>query len=260
MFRHPQKKLIYLFILLIPAFLFLTQPQFLLPLRTQVIQLTVGPLRLVEGIFFEFKKIIFYHRTFDEYKRLSQEVDTLQSRLVGMEEVVRENNRLDKLLQFKRQVMYSSVVANVIGRDPSRWHSSMMIDRGSKSGIQEGMAVVSSLGVVGKIVDVEENMSKVVVLTDPQFSVAVVVERSRESGILSGTLDGQCRLRYLEETSDIQMGDKVVTSKLSLSFPEGLIVGDIVEVQDNLGHQSKEAVVKPAVSISQIEEVLVILK
>ncbi len=260
MFRNPKKKLVYSVILLIPVFLFLTQPRFLSPFKTNVVQLTVGPLRFFEGTLFEFKKIIFYHQTFNEYKRFKKEAETLKTRLVGMEEVLRENNRLEKLLQFKRQLIYSSVLANVIGRDPSRWHSSMIIDRGLKDGIKEGMAVVSPLGVIGKIMDVDDNMSKVVVLTDPQFSVAVLVQRSRESGILSGTLDGRCRLRYLEETSDIQAGDNIITSKLSLSFPEGLIVGDIVQVQENLGHRSKEAVVQPAVSISQIEEVLVILK
>ena len=259
MFRHPQKKLVYLFILLVPVFLFLTQPSFLLPFKTNVVKLIAGPLRCVEAVLFEFKKMAFYHQTFDEYKRLNKKVDILEGRLVGMDEVTRENNRLSKLLQFKRQLMYSSVAANVIGRDPSRWHSSMMIDRGSQSGIKEGMAVVSPLGVVGKIAEVGKTKSKVILLTDPQFSVAALVQEPRESGLVSGTLQGFCRMRYLRAGAPVKVGDQVITSKLSLSFPEGLLIGEIISVTESDKAPSVEYLVRPSVAFSQIEEVLVIL-
>lgn len=260
MFRNPYKKFVYLFILLVPLFVLLTQPKILTPFKASVIKIIAGPFHFFQATLLESKKIIFYHRSFNEYQRLKKDNDTLRARLVGMEELLRENTRLQKSLQFKREFIHSSVAANVIGRDPSRWHSSIIIDKGTSSAITEGMAVVNALGVIGKIMEVMGETSKVVVLTDPQFSVAALVQRSRESGILSGTLDGRCRLGYLAETADIQVGDLVLTSKLSSSFPEGIIIGEIIEIHENIGHQSKEAVVEPAVVISQVEDVIVILK
>ena len=217
-------------------------------------------MRVLSFPLLEFKKILYYHRTFDEYRKLSREVESLRARLVGLEEVIRENTRLEKLLQFKRTLVYQSVSAGVIGRDPTRWNSSMIIDRGSDHGIIVGQAVVNALGVVGKIAEVSESTSKVILLTDPQFSVAGLVQRPRESGLVSGTLQGLCRIKFISEDADIQPGDIVITSKLSSSFPESLLIGEIIEIVENPRGSSKECIVQPAVSVSQIEEVLVIIK
>ena len=98
-----------------------------------------------------------------------------------------------------------------------------------------------------------------ILLTDPQFSVAALVQRPREGGLVSGTLQGGiCRLQYINEGADIQVGDKVITSKLSSSFPEGLLIGEIIRIDKDPRKPSVEGVVQPSVSFSQIEEVLII--
>ncbi len=208
----------------------------------------------------EFKKILYYHRTFEEYKRLKNDVNFLKARMVGLEEVVRENTQLEKLLEFKRKLIYSSVAANVVGRDPSFWNSSMIIDKGAKDGIKEGLSVVNSLGVVGKVVEVAEDSSKVILLTDPQFSVAALLQRTRETGLISGTLQGICRLRFVDENANIVVGDKVITSSLSSNFPEHLIIGEVVEIIEEPNSSSVQFLVQPSVSLSQIEKVLVVIK
>jgi len=190
---------------------------------------------------------------------LKEEVDVLKARLVGIEEVVQENTRLENLLKFKRQLVYSSVVANVIGRDPSYWNSTMIIDKGSADGIRQGLPVVNALGVVGKIAEVGQSSSKVILLTDPQFSVAALVQEPRESGLVSGTLQGVCRMKYIRDDAKIRVGNKVITSKLSSSFPEGLLIGEIISIDDRLNKPTAETLVQPFVAFSQIEEVLVIL-
>ncbi len=208
----------------------------------------------------EFKKILYYHRIFDEYKRLNREVSVLKTRLMGMEEVIRENRRLEQLLNFKRSLLYSSVVATVIGRDPSYWDSTMMIDKGKSDGIRAGMPVVNASGVVGKIAEVGDASSKIILLTDPQFSVAALIQRPRESVLVAGSLEGICRLKFIAEGADIHVGDQVITSKLSSSFPESLLIGEVTAITKNPNSSLTEGIVKPAVSLSQIEEVLVILK
>jgi len=218
-----------------------------------------GPIKIISFPFQEIKKILYYHRTFDEYKRLTQEVNVMKARLIGQEEVLEENARLEKLLDFKRKLIYSSVAANVIGRDHSLWNFSMIIDKGKAAGLKQGFPVVNALGVVGKVTDVGQNTSHVMLLTDPQFSVGALVQRPRESGLVSGALNGLCRLKFLDTNANIHLGDKIITSKLSSSFPEGLFIGEIIQIVDNPRNQSIEAIVQPSVNLSQIEEVLVII-
>ncbi|MCA9408504.1 MAG: rod shape-determining protein MreC [Candidatus Omnitrophica bacterium] len=261
MFQASRKNLIYFLIFLTAFFVFFTRSESLRSTKFAIINLTSFPIRLLSNSILEVKKLLFYHRTFDEYKRLREENGVLKSRLIGLEEVMKENTRLEQLLEFKRSLLYSSIAANVIGREPSQWNSSVIIDKGTNEGVKKGAAVVNAQGVVGKITEVSSSYSKVILLTDPQFSVAALIQRPRETGILTGTLrQNVCRLRFLEGGSNMMPGDMVITSKLSSTFPEGLILGEIEEVIYSEGKLSVEAMVKPAVSLSQIEEVLVIIK
>jgi len=227
-------------------------------LKYKFIDTTSPFIGFFSGIFWEAKKVLYYHRTFEEYTNLKQEVSILKSRFMDQEEVFLENSRLKRLLGLKRKLVYSSVVANVIGREPSSWNSSMIIDRGREDGLKQGMPVVNAFGVIGKIAEISESSSKVILLTDAQFSVAGLVKRTRDNGLVSGTLKGKCQLTYINPDSDIQIGDQVITSKLSSSFPENLFIGDIKEIdkQDTF----YKYFIEPAASFSRIEEVLVLIK
>jgi rod shape-determining protein MreC len=256
--RHKVKTLVYLGILAGVFLLVFSRSRVFVPLKFSVIESTSLPIRILTFPFFELKKILYYHYTYDRYLQLQKENNGLKARLSGLDEVIRENNRFEKLLNFKRQLIFSSVTANVIGRDPSDWNATMIIDRGTRDGIDLGMPVVSAQGVVGKIAEVSEGKAKIMLLTDPSFSVTALVQRSRETGLVSGTLQGFCRMRYLASGADIQVGDQVITSKLSSSFPEGLLVGEVAEVTVRDNGLTVDCIVKPAVLSSQIEEVLVI--
>ncbi len=260
MTRKARKLLIYSFIPLIPlVIIFLNQTVFR-SLKIQMVESTSLPLRILLFPVNEMKKLITYHSTYNEYVTLREEVENLKSRLIGQEEMIRENQRYKQLLDFKHSLVYSTVAANVIGRDPDNWSSSMIIDRGRVHGLETGMPVVSPLGVVGKIAEVGSSVSKVILLVDPNFSVAAVVQRTREAGVVSGTLEPVCRMRYLDGTSNIRPGDKVISSKMSLSFPEGLLIGHVYEVYESQSSPTLECLVEPVVNLSQVEEVLVILK
>ncbi len=208
----------------------------------------------------EMKKILYYHRTYNEYKRLSRDLNSLKARMVGFDEVIKENTRLEGLLEFKRKLVYSSVAANIIGRDPSYWNSTIIIDKGKQDGLKVNQPVVNAQGVVGKIAEVGVDSSKVMLLTDPQFSVAGLIQNPREFGLVSGSLQGICRISYLDKKARVHLGDLVITSKLSSSFPEGILIGEVIQINDHLRNPSLEGVLKPSVNFSQIEEVLVILK
>lgn len=169
-----------------------------------------------------------------------------------------EAQRFQAISEYRHHQTFSTVVANVIGRDPSSWNASLILDKGSAHFVKPGMPVLSPLGVVGKVIEVGKTTSKAILLSDPNFSVAAVVSRTRENGLLAGTLQGICRLQYLTDNADVKVGDKVVTSKLSSSFPEGLFIGTIVDVQAAENSHTVECLVSPAVDLSILEEVVIL--
>ena len=258
MARRYFKKFIYGSVLVIPFVLLIFQPSFLKNPRMQLMETISGPIQIVRVPLNEFKKLINYHRTHAEYISTKHDLESLKSRLMGMEEVLRENQRLNQLLNFKNSLVYSSIAALVIGRDPTQWNDSIIINKGAGQGIAVGMPVLDPAGVVGKIAEVGRNKSRVILVTDPNFSVAAIVQRTRESGLLTGTLQGLCRLRYLTKDSQIKVSDKIITSKLSSSFPEGIEIGEVVSVTTEADGSIGECLIEPSVGLSQLEDVLVI--
>ncbi len=259
MFRKWKKTLAYLLIAVVPfVFLFFNQNAFV-HFKAEIVASSSWPVQAMLFPFRELKKIVFYHQTYAEYEKLKKEINPLKQRLFDQEQMIKENARLGDLLDFKKRSSFASVAAKVIMRDPTNWAAVIIIDKGARQGIKQGMPVITPLGVVGKIAEAGERLSKVTLLTDPRFSVAAVIERTREQGLASGTLRGSCRMQYLPVTADVEVGDNVLTSSISSFFPESLRVGRIVSIQESFTSPTFECVIKPAVPLSRIEEVLVVL-
>jgi rod shape-determining protein MreC len=220
----------------------------------------VRPVGLLQVPAFELRKLFFYRETYDEYVRYKRQAEVLKARLIAIGENAQVQERYEKIQDFRNGQNYVSVVANVIGRDPSNWNAALIIDRGRNEGIEVGQPVVSPLGVVGRIFEVGQNSAKVILLSDPTFAVAAVVQRSRENGLLTGSLQGVLRLQYLTDNADVKVGDTLVTSRLSTAFPEGILIGQITDVQASVNTHTVECLVDPAVDLSELEEVIVIKK
>ncbi|MFH1360890.1 MAG: rod shape-determining protein MreC [Candidatus Omnitrophota bacterium] len=260
MSKKIQKPLIYVLIIFLPfCFLFISSAVFG-PVKMTVVGKSSWPLRILLFPFEELRKILFYRQAYTQYQKLKEEAETLRSRLVGQEEILRENNRFRELFDFQQSLVFSSVAANVIGRDPTNWSASVIIDRGKSNGLEVGMPVVTALGVLGKIAEVGDKTSRVLLLSDPNFQVAAIMQRNRESGLVSGTLEGVSLMRYISPEADIRVGDKIITSKLSSSFPEGLLIGEVISVFESQSSSTSECYIEPAVSFSQTEEVIVLIK
>jgi rod shape-determining protein MreC len=226
----------------------------------ELLDAVVRPVGFLQIPALELKKLFFYRETYDEYVRYKRQVEVLKARLIAIQENAGVQERYEKIQDFRNNQAYASVVANVIGRDPSDWNAALIIDRGHAEGIEVGQPVVSPLGVVGRIFEVGKNTSKVILLSDPTFAVAAVVLRSRENGLLTGTLQGELRFQYLTDNADVKVGDTLVTSRLSTAFPEGILIGQITDVQASVNTHTVECLVDPAVDLSELEEVIVIKK
>ncbi|MEI8182057.1 MAG: rod shape-determining protein MreC [Desulfomonile sp.] len=188
----------------------------------------------------------------EEVRKLRRDKATLLAR-------ENENQRLRKLLNIKASHEFPSLVAQVIGEDASGWYRTIFINRGSEDGVLAGMSITAPEGVVGRVIRISADMSQVLLITDPNLSLDCRVVRTRDRGVLKGSLDRGCILRYINLKSQLEPGDEVVTSGLDGMFPPGLGVGKIKSVR--IGDQGLflEASVTPASDLSAIEEVLVIL-
>ncbi len=256
MYRKLFKPAIYCCLVLIPLCIVLFKPK--TPGAIAILDKASRPVNAVQEFVFEFKKLFYYHDTWDSYVRLRNQTDLLKAKVIKLQEMSKENVRLEAISEFRRHQTFTTVVANVIGRDPSSWNASLILDKGSAHFIKIGMPVLSPLGVVGKIIEVGKTTSKAILLSDPNFSVAALVSRTRENGLLTGTLQGICRLQYLTDNADVKVGDQVVTSKLSSAFPDGLFVGTIVDVVATQNSHTVECLVNPAVDLSTLEEVVIL--
>lgn len=188
---------------------------------------------------------------------LQDEVDRLKSERDVLLEVTEENRRLTVLLDFRAMLPPPSRGARVIGRDPSRWYQSVTIDRGSHDAAVADMGVIVPDGVVGTVVKVFPSASLVLLVTDRQSAVPGIVQRTREQGIIEGTLAGRLRLKYLPPSSEVREGDVILTSGLTASFPKGLMVGTVTRVDRAEGALYPEVEVLPSADLAALEEVLV---
>ena len=220
-------------------------------------RLIKGTINVIDGIWLKYFGLVNVH---DENVRLMREIEALRMENYRYQEILATHERLQKLLQFKKTINWPVLAAQVIGRDPTGWFKSVIIDKGKNSGLKVNMPVVNARGVVGRLVSVSPNYAKLLLIIDQNSAVDCIIQRSRDEGIVKGLTAKLCKLDYVVKTSDVIVGDKVVTSGLDRVYPKGLPVGEVVEVLDIPGELFKDIKVQPMVDFSKLEELLVIIK
>ena len=196
---------------------------------------------------------------------LSARVAELEAQLRDYNEVMAENERLQALTNFKvetEQLEY--VTARVIGKTPGHWFNMFIINAGMSDGIRVDMPVVNGDGLVGRVVATSGSWSRIITVVDSQSGVSGIVERTRDNGMLSGTVstgdenDATLTMRYLPLDADLMPGDTVITSGLAGVFPKGIPIGRVVEVSRSDDGMKNAAVVAPWVDFQHLEEVMII--
>ncbi|MGN1011503.1 MAG: rod shape-determining protein MreC [Clostridia bacterium] len=206
---------------------------------------------------------------FSTKKSLQAEIDELNQQLAELKtnsqissDVEAENEKLRELLDLKNsyQTGWETVAAEVIGREADNWYEKLTINKGSKDGITENMAVVDQNGLVGKIVNVTEKTSEVQMMIDSGASLGGMLQKSSIEGVLQGIGGGKglITMTKLPYNADIQLNDVVVTSGTGGVFPAGLLVGTVVKVNTSSDGLSKEAIIEPYCDFDDIQFVLVI--
>jgi len=220
----------------------------------KIISRTVG---FTEGIWLKYFYLV---NLGDENALLKKEITKLRLENMRYLDLLATNRRLQKLLKFKETTNYPVLAVRVIGRDPSGWFKSVIIDKGADSGLKENLPVVNASGLVGRLVSVSSNYAKVLLIIDQNSAVDCIIRRSRERGIVKGATSKLCRLDYVIKTGDVVPGDIVITSGLGGIFPKGIPVGKVTTVSSRPGELFKDITVEPFVDFSKLEELLLILK
>lgn len=199
------------------------------------------------------------------FKDLWNENATLKAQIAALEaernrlfEAKLANDRLMELLEIRTRILRESVAATVISNSASSWFRTITVDKGSDAGIHQGMAVITPRGVVGKVVSMDKNTAKVLLLTDHKSGLDIITQRTRVRGIVSGSVDGEPIVKYMGRNEDVRPGDRLITSGLDGTFPKGLLVGTIVGIEDEAPGLFQRVRVSLAVDPLVMEEVLFI--
>jgi len=196
----------------------------------------------------------------EENDRLKNELAALKQRTVDRDELELANRRLKKLLEFKQNLDYPIVAAEVVGTDPSAQFKTVIINKGASHGVLPLMPVVCAQGAVGRVIWSSPHYAKLLLLIDPNSGVDVIVQRSRARGVAEGAPGGELRLKYLIHTEDVRLGDKVITSGAAGVYPKGVLVGTVSAVRQGQDGAFQRVQITPAVDFGRLEEVLVLLR
>lgn len=194
----------------------------------------------------------------DTIRSLKDENNHLRARAL-------ENQRLKKLLALKENLPYLTIAARVIAQSPFEVFTTILIDKGNRDGISPNMPVVAyqdnNKVIVGKISEVTDETSQVLLITNPFCRINALIERTRSSGLVEGSGElNQCQINYLALDADVMVGDTVITAGKESLFPEGLLIGEVRKVGMSKGRLYKSAEILPAINLAILEEVLVIRK
>lgn len=194
----------------------------------------------------------------EDNRKLKQTVAELQARLIRYEEGCLEAQRLRELFSLQEERQYNFVAARVIGKEQGAFSRSLWINKGSAYGLQPGMPVIVSQGLIGRITDTSWHNAKVMLLIDQGSNVDALIQRTRAQGIVRGAGVRDCVMRYVSKTQDVREGDLVLTSGLSNIFPKGLLIGRVSSVErPNFGLFLQIQIV-PLADFASLEEVMVV--
>lgn len=194
-----------------------------------------------------------------ENEKLALMVDQMRQELAQTDELKQENERLRALLSLEQRHELPVVAAQVVGGDPTGYFRTVLISRGALGGVEPLMPVVNAAGVVGRVIWASPNYAKVLLLTDKNSGVDVLVQRTRARGIITGMDQGMLEMKYILHTADVRAGDKLITSGAAGVYPKGMLVGYVTRAEQKGKGVFLDVQAKPAVDFNRLEDVLVIL-
>jgi rod shape-determining protein MreC len=209
----------------------------------------------IRGTWFGYVDLIHVHQ---RNRQLETEIDRLRIEQAVLAEDARQGQRLQSLLGFREHYIYKTLPAQVVGASGSEESHLVIIDKGSRDGIQQDMPVITPDGIVGKIREVFPHSSQVLEISDSASGAGVILQTTRIRGVLRGSTWGQPQIVNVSPDDRIKSGEEVVTSGGDAIFPRGLPVGTVERTIPDPDGTLVDILIRPAANLSRLEEVLVI--
>lgn len=195
----------------------------------------------------------------ERIRELETEQQIYQGRLLRMADLAAENVRLRQLLNATELLQDRVLVTELIGVSPDPASQIIVINRGLEDGVYQGQAVLDANGLMGQVTEVQQNYSRALLISDSSHALPVQVLRNGVRSICEGLGDyGTLRLRFVSPTTDIQVGDKLVSSGLGGRYPVGYPVGEVSRITHNEGSAYMEVLVKPAAWLDRSRHLLLV--
>ena len=195
----------------------------------------------------------------EENERLRSELLILKGRIQRMSELAAENIRLRNLLNATELLKDSVLVAELIGVSPEPSRHTIRINRGEESGVYVGQALLDADGLMGQIIEVYRNSSKALLISDSSHALPVQVLRNGVRSIAEGMGDyKQLKLRHVSPTTDIRVGDQLVSSGLGDRYPVGYPIGKVTAVNTMAGYAYLEVLLEPSARIDRSRHLLLL--
>ncbi len=195
----------------------------------------------------------------EENAHLKKEQLLLHSKLQRYAILEAENQRLHQLLNSSSKWHNKVLIAELIAVDSQLFKQQIVINKGRRDGAYQGQAIVDATGIMGQIIYADPFSSTVLLLTDSEHAIPVQVNRNglRAIAVGFGQTD-QLLLKHLPRNANIQEGDLIISSGLGGRFPSGYPVGEVEQIQLELGDPFIKVTVKPSAKLGQSREVLMV--
>jgi rod shape-determining protein MreC len=193
-------------------------------------------------------------------QQLALEDKLTNARILELEQQVTEleqqNQQLAKFLDYSQKQQEPVITAPIIGRSADHWWQQVTLGKGKNDGIEKGFIVTGIGGLVGRVIQVTPNTSRVLLISDPNSRVGAVVSRSRHLGFIQGGSSQTVIMRFFTKVADVRPGDAIATSHLSRLYPSGFSLGKVKSVNVNSG-EALEAEIELTAPINLLEWVVV---
>ncbi|WP_342389204.1 rod shape-determining protein MreC [Salinicoccus bachuensis] len=220
-----------------------------------------APLNFAGSIFTSIRRSF---NAVEENEQLKAQLEMLPQMQADLERLKTENEELREALEVSSKQSYESINARVISRSPDQWLDNFTIDKGEADGIDEGMAVMTTEGLIGTVVRANGGSSYVEMLTTSVSQNNLSVEIMHEGNPIYGNIreyDTERNLLVIENIknrSGLARGDEVLTSGLVGNYPEGLLIGTVMEVQNDEYGLSQNAYVQMKGNVDDVDVVFII--
>ena len=200
---------------------------------------------------------------YEENESLRDNIDDLEAELEKYKGASEENERLREYLNIiKTHPDLSMIEALVTGSSGENFITFLTLNKGSGDGVELGMPIIVSQGLVGSVCEVGYSWCRVRVISEASSGVGAYVKRSGEVGVLSGIVpnkDGiSCTLEYIDENADIKIGDSIYTSGMGSNYPRDIYIGKVTAIDVDKYLRTKVVTIECAVNAADLEYVMII--